>query len=140
MLNTCLALCLMVAPLVAGTSVTTHTQEQTAASHQHIQGEALKTWYDQNKEMVVLDARSQPYYDGTLLPNAKWLSWESSEQAIEAAVPSKETLIVVYCAGTQCPASGFLNDKLTAMGYTNVYEYSEGLQDWLTKGFPTAKQ
>lgn len=70
----------------------------------------------------------------------KWLPAESTEKEIRAVIPSKDSLVVVYCLGVECPASGWLYDKLTSMGYTNVYEYHEGLQDWLDRGFPTTKQ
>ena len=134
MLYTLIALLLATTPLAAATTQTTKTEE---TKHHLIDANQLKSWYDQNKPMVVVDARSAKYFDGTLLPNAKWLPAESTEQEIEAAIPSKNTLVVVYCLGVTCPASGWLYDKLATMGYKNVYEYHEGLQDWKQKGYST---
>ncbi len=37
------------------------------------------------------------------------------------------------------PASRHLVDRLIGMGYTNLYEYPEGLQVWLEKGLPITK-
>lgn len=108
--------------------------------HNQIHADQLKSWYDQKKTMIVLDARSKPYFNGTLLPNAQWLPAESTEKEIQAAIPSKNSQLVVYCAGVNCPASGWLYDKLTSMGYINVYEYHEGLEDWIKKGYPTTEQ
>jgi rhodanese-related sulfurtransferase len=124
-------------PLAAAASEAPQIQE---TFHDHVSAEQLKSWYDQNKEMVVLDARSKPYFNGTLLPNARWLPAESTDKEIEAAVPSKESLIVVYCHSETCPASGWLYDKLSKLGYKNVYEYHEGLVEWMKLGFPTIKQ
>lgn len=139
MLNTTIAFILAAAPLAAATSA---APAQKAEQHKHreITGEQLKAWIDQKKAMTILDARSKPYFDGTLLPNAKWVSAESSEKDIVAAVPAKDSLVVVYCASPQCPASGWLYDKMTKLGYTNIYEYHEGLKDWMSKGYPTTKQ
>lgn len=139
MLYTILATLLAVAPLAAAPA---HTQNhgESMQNKNLIQGEQLKSWYDQKKDMIVLDARSKPYFDGTLLPQAKWVSAESSEKEIQAAVPSKSSFVVVYCAGIQCPASGWLYDKLKAMGYQNVYEYHEGLEDWMQRGYPVTKK
>lgn len=137
MLYTLLAALLAAAPLAAATPQTQKTEESL---HNLIKADQLKSWYDQKKTMIVLDARSKPYFDGTLLPNAKWLIAESSEKEIQAAIPSKNSLVVVYCASVKCPASGRLYDKLTSLGYTNVYEYHEGLEDWIKRGFPTTKQ
>ncbi len=118
------------------------TVELAEVHHQEVKKAAidateLKSWYDQNKVMTVIDARSAKYYNGTVLPNAIWLPSESTEQDISAKLPSKNDLIVVYCWGLKCPASGWLFDKLISMGYTNVHEYHEGLEDWLKHGFVT---
>ena len=135
MLHIILASMLAVAPLAAINAApqTEHSQ------HTAISAAQLKAWYDQGKPMAVIDARSAKYFDGTLLPNARWLSVESSDNEIIAALPSKKEVIVVYCASTTCPASGWLYDKLITMGYTTVYEYHEGIQDWIKQGFPTTK-
>lgn len=127
-----LGMILLTAPLAA-------SQTATSAQEKHItiKAEELKSWYDQEKPMIVIDARSEKYFDGRLLPHAIWLPSESSEKEIAAAIPNKESLIVVYCAGVQCPASGWLYDKLRALGYRNVYEYHEGLKEWVQKGYPT---
>ncbi len=108
--------------------------------HSFVSIDQLKNWYDQNEPMTVLDARTKPYFDGTLLPNAKWLSAEAPNEKILNTLPSKNSLIVVYCWSVDCPASGWLYDKLVKLGYTNVYEYHEGLQEWMKKGLPTTKQ
>lgn len=140
MISTILATLLLTAPIATATPQETQIEQTAAHAHKAIDTATLKSWYEQNKTMTVLDARSKEYFDGTLLPNAKWLSAESSSEEIQAALPSKESLIVVYCAGTKCPASGYLADNLAAMGYTNVYEYSEGMEGWMKKDILTTKQ
>lgn len=138
MLKIALSLILLAAaPL---TAVNNQNNKMENTMHKLIQVDTLKGWYDQNKAMTVLDARTKPYFDGTLLPSAKWLPADASEKEILAAVPSKSSLVVVYCYGVVCPASGRLYDKMTAMGYNNIYEYHEGLKDWMERGYPTVKQ
>lgn len=118
--------------------------EEAPSVSQHayalINADKLKTLYDTSAEMVVLDARTGHYFDGTTLPGAKWITAESTEEAILAAAPKKDGLVVVYCVCTKCPAGAFLADKLVAMGYTNVNKYPEGIQEWIEKGYPTVKQ
>jgi rhodanese-related sulfurtransferase len=108
-------------------------------NHRMVTSKQLKSWYDQNKQMVVIDARSDKYFDGRMLPNAKRLTSESSEKEISNTIPNKNTLIVVYCYGVKCPASGWLYDKLQTMGYRNIYEYHEGIEVWAEKGYPITK-
>lgn len=103
----------------------------------HINTEQLRTWYNQNVKMIIIDARSQRAYSGKVLPGSKWISHDSSDAVIQEALPSKNALIIVYCGTPSCPASSKLVEKLKSLGYTNVYEYQNGLQDWLQKGLPT---
>ncbi|MBA2368806.1 MAG: rhodanese-like domain-containing protein [Candidatus Protochlamydia sp.] len=128
-----LSLVLLTAPLTAISQPPSTMVQQIRTT---IKADELKSWYDQKKPMVIIDARSEKYFDGRLLPTAKWLPSETSEKEILAHVPSKDSLIVVYCAGVKCPASGWLYDKLYSMGYHNLYEYHEGIQEWTQKGYP----
>ena len=108
--------------------------------HKTVQATELKSWYDQQIAMTIVDARSKEYFDGKLLPHAFWLPSESSNKEIQTALPDRDRLIVVYCAGVKCPASGWLYDKLISLGYSNVFEYHEGIQDWIQQGCPIENQ
>lgn len=132
------SLLLLSAPLAAATHVEMPASHQVI--HKHVQGSELKSWYDQNRAMVVLDARTKPYFDGNLLPGAKWVPFDTHEKDILSIIPSKDSLVVVYCSGVNCPASGWLYDKLAKLGFTNVYEYHEGIHDWMDRGHPTDRQ
>ena len=48
----------------------------------------------------------------------------------------KTDLIVTYCGGTQCPSSKQAAEKLVSLGYSIVFAYEGGLQDWQEGGFP----
>lgn len=49
---------------------------------------------------------------------------------------SKDTEIVVYCAGPDCPQCGAAAEKLQAYGYRNVKAYEDGLEEWEAAGLP----
>lgn len=115
-------------------------QSNKPEQYTEVNSTQLKTWYEQGKEMIVVDARSKPYYDGTLLPNAIWLPYDVSGQELQNKLPNKNSLVVVYCWSPQCPASHYLVDRLVAEGYTNVYKYPAGLQEWIQKGLSVDKK
>lgn len=98
--------------------------------------EELKAWYESGKKMTVLDARSLQYFDGRLLPFAKWLAYDSSESEIRKTLPETDAFLVVYCWSRHCPASGWLSEKLVKMGYTHITEYREGIEVWMEKDLP----
>lgn len=126
---------LLTTPVISQESV-----QSEVRSFIEIHTDQLKEWYDQGKSMVVVDARSEEYFDHTLLPKAKWLPYDASEKKIRATIPSKNSLVVVYCKSIRCPASDQLAERLTSMGYRNVYVYPDGIQDWMDNGYPVTKK
>ena len=63
------------------------------------------------------------------------MTTESSEDAVAAALPSKDALVVAYCSNLKCPASAKLAEKLVGLGYKNVLKYPEGLEGWIQSGY-----
>ena len=50
----------------------------------------------------------------------------------------KNAEIVVYCAKTECPASEQAAEKLAEAGYTRVYDFTGGMQEWKDSGHNVA--
>jgi rhodanese-related sulfurtransferase len=87
--------------------------------------------------VVVVDALGGEYYAKQHLPGAIALvEAEVGEKAAEL-LPDLEAPIVTYCSNPACPNSGRVADRLTALGYTNVRKYQEGIEDWVAAGLPT---
>ena len=86
--------------------------------------------------VVVVDARTGDYDDGTRIPGARNLGSGASENDARRVIGSKDALIVTYCTSLQCPASTRLYHRLKELGYENVLEYHDGIAGWLAAGFP----
>jgi len=52
-------------------------------------------------------------------------------------LPDRAAPIVTYCSNPACPNSQRVADRLTALGYTHVRKYREGIEDWVSAGLPT---
>ncbi|MBN9343426.1 MAG: hypothetical protein BGO76_05290 [Caedibacter sp. 38-128] len=89
--------------------------------------------------LVLIDARTDKYFDGTLILGAKRLHVESSEADVAKLLPEKNTLIVVYCAGVSCPASKMMASRLIKEGYKNVIDYHHGIREWKANNKPIEK-
>lgn len=111
--------------------------EHADAAIREISADDLLAWYCHKVPMTVLDARGKQYLNGVKLPGARWPSLRVCDDVIFALVPAKDSLVVVYCSNVECPASGWLAERLLELGYTNIYEYSGGIDEWLDRGFPT---
>jgi rhodanese-related sulfurtransferase len=91
---------------------------------------ALKMMINTNVPMTIVDARSSQWDDGRRIGNAVSLTSDASADQIASVLPSKDQLVVAYCASTQCPASKKLMASLNKMGYKNVIVYEEGVAGW----------
>jgi len=87
--------------------------------------------------VTVVDALGGDYYAKQHLPGAIALVAAEVNAQAAALLPDRDGAIVTYCTGPSCPNSGQVADRLTALGYTNVRKYREGIEDWTTAGLPT---
>ncbi|MGW0395140.1 rhodanese-like domain-containing protein [Streptomyces sp. NPDC003042] len=89
------------------------------------------------RSVTVLDALGGEYYAQQHLPGALELVRADVDDLAPDLLPDLDAAIVTYCSNPACPNSGQVADRLTALGYTNVRKYREGIQDWVEAGLPT---
>jgi rhodanese-related sulfurtransferase len=87
--------------------------------------------------VTVVDALGGDYYAKQHLPGAIALVREDVDKLAPTLLPDRDAAIVTYCSNPACPNSGQVADRLTALGYTNVRKYREGIEDWTDAGLPT---
>ena len=114
----------------AGYAATTKKEEKNEG-YKEIHTKELKKLMDEKKPMLLFDARKKITVG--VLPGAKQMAYDASEKTVANAVGPhpKDYMIVVYCARTECPLSGYLAEHLVSLGYTNVYKYPEGIEEWM---------
>lgn len=115
------------------------SQDLLSAEHhgyKKINAVKLKRWIDEEKDILIFDSRTPEYDDGSRIPHATLLPCDSSDKAIINSIPSQTTQVVVYCTNPECIASALLSDRLVKLGYSKVYKYLGGLEDWEEKGYP----
>ncbi len=82
--------------------------------------------------IALVDVREAFEWEQGHLPGATLVAKSHLEQGIEAAVPSRDRPVVLYCAGGI--RSLFAGQTLASMGYTDVASMSGGFQEWKGKG------
>ncbi|MFD9125063.1 rhodanese-like domain-containing protein [Kitasatospora sp. NPDC059571] len=87
--------------------------------------------------VTVVDALGGEYYARQHLPGALALAPADVDARAAALLPDRGAAIVTYCSNPACPNSGQVAGRLTALGYTDVRKYREGIQDWVEAGLPT---
>ncbi|MEU7748750.1 rhodanese-like domain-containing protein [Nonomuraea sp. NPDC049158] len=86
--------------------------------------------------VTLLDTLGGAYYDQQHLPGAIALVESEVAERAPALLPDKDAPIVTYCTNPACNNSKAVARRLTALGYTNVRRYVEGIEDWVTAGLP----
>jgi len=90
--------------------------------------------------VTVVDALGGEYYAKQHLPGAiPLVESDVAEQAAQL-LPDRHAPIVTYCSNPACPNSQRVAERLTALGYTNVRKYREGIEDWTAAGLPTESE
>ncbi|MGW0202751.1 rhodanese-like domain-containing protein [Nonomuraea sp. NPDC003201] len=86
--------------------------------------------------VTVVDALGGAYYAQQHLPGAVPLAPADVDVQASALLPDKNAAIITYCSNPACPNSGQVAGRLTALGYTDVRKYREGIEDWTAAGLP----
>ncbi|HZR14655.1 MAG TPA: rhodanese-like domain-containing protein [Acidimicrobiia bacterium] len=98
--------------------------------------DALRARIENGDDIVVVEALPASYWEEGHLPGAGNLPHDADDATIASVLPDRDATVVVYCANTACQNSTVLARRLDALGYTRVYEYGEGKQDWVEAGLP----
>ena len=97
--------------------------------------EEFRQWFEQNKDMVILDVREANDHAHSRIEGAINIPRGVVELEIEDTVPDKRKPIVAYCGGGG--RSAMVADVLQKMGYENVFSLQGGYKQWKEKPYPT---
>jgi rhodanese-related sulfurtransferase len=94
--------------------------------------EDLRQQLGKGNGLQVWNVQTDQVFSGELIPGTHRVGLDTLEQ--HAATVGKDAPIVTYCGGPQCPQSREAPETLTALGFTDVRVYTDGLQGWKTAG------
>lgn len=88
-------------------------------------------------DVTVIEALPASYYENAHLPGAINLPHDAVDELAPERLPDKAAEIIVYCSNEACQNSTIAANRLTELGYANVFDYQAGKQDWIDAGLPT---
>jgi rhodanese-related sulfurtransferase len=101
-----------------------------------IKRDEIKSNLDSDANMILVEALPEQYFNAQHLPGAININHDQIEILAPELLADKNAMIVVYCSNNACQNSGIAAKKLIGLGYTDVYKYAEGKQDWIEAGLP----
>ena len=103
-----------------------------------ISGDVLKSWIDSGKSLTIIDARSQrDYKKGHIAEAVSLLNMDVEKRKNE--ITKFVEPVIVYSNDENCPASGYVAEKIEKLGLKEVYNYNPSYKDWIERGYPVVK-
>ena len=89
--------------------------------------------------VMIIDSRpAARQYDPGHIPGAINLPDTQFDKQVDRLPADKNTLLVFYCGGVDCPLSHNSAFKAEKLGYTNIKVYPQGMPDWAARGAQVA--
>ena len=102
-------------------------QNVNEASYTQISMDEAVTMMEEETDYIILDVRRPDEFADKHIPNAINVPNETIGEDEIPELPNKDQIILVYCRSGN--RSKQASKKLSALGYTKVYEFG-GINDW----------
>lgn len=106
-----------------------------------VDAEGVVQLAENTPRLVIVDSRiamdrRQGYIEGSVsLPDS-----ETTCAQLTRVIPARNHPALFYCNGPKCGRSVVALGIARKCGYTNLYWYRGGFEDWKSRGFPYLKQ
>ena len=93
-----------------------------------------------NREIVILDNRKEEDYAAGHIEGAiRLIDTDVNAESLARHVESKDTPVLFYCNGVKCGRAAKAAEKAVKLGYSKVYYYALGMDEWNTKRLPLVR-
>lgn len=105
-----------------------------------ISAEQLIELVQGHPDMVIIDARKGSDRDKGFIEGSKHLvNTDTTPETLAKVAPNKAAPVVFFCNGVKCGRSVDSAKLALKAGYSKVYWFRGGWEEWTQKGFPVAK-
>ena len=106
-----------------------------------IVAEDIFTLVETKPDLIIIDARMrtdriQGYLEGSIsLPDT-----ETDCSSLKKIIPTKKSSVLFYCNGVKCGRSVKSSKRALQCGYSNIYWFRGGFEEWKSKNLPYLKK
>ena len=89
----------------------------------------------------LIDARTPKDYDAAHIEGAVMLTDDTmTEESLLEVVGAHDASVIFYCNGANCGRAANATTKAVGWGFSNVYYYFGGIEDWKSLELPLVEQ
>ena len=95
---------------------------------------------EKNPRIVILDNRKEEDFAAGHIEGAiRLIDTDVSAETLAKQIPAKDMPVLFYCNGVKCGRAAKATEKAVQFGYTRVYYYALGMDEWNKEGLPLVK-
>ncbi len=105
-----------------------------------VSAEQLIELVQKHSDLVIVDARkpsdrAKGYIEGSVA----LVDTDTTPESLAKVASNKAAPVVFYCNGVKCGRSVNSAKVAAGAGYSKIYWFRGGWEEWIAKGFPVAK-
>ena len=106
-----------------------------------VDAEGLLDVVEKVTNLVIIDARiRQDRVQGYIEDSVSLPDVDTTCESLNKFVPGKSTPVLFYCNGPKCGRSVTSSQRALKCGYTQVYWFRGGFEEWKQKHYPYLKE
>lgn len=104
-----------------------------------VDAEAIISLITDRPDLVIIDnRRAEDYANGFIEGAVRVLDTEMTEAVLASHVRTKDTPVLFYCNGLNCGRAAKAAEMAVRWGYSQVFYYALGMDEWRMLGLPLA--
>lgn len=103
------------------------SKKEDKSTYTKISAEEAKKMMDENKDIIILDVRTEEEYQEGHIEGAILIPDNEIKDTAENILTDKSATILVYCRSGRRSANA--SKELSELGFTNIYDFG-GINDW----------
>lgn len=104
-----------------------------------VDGQAIVALIGARPNLVIMDnRRAEDFAAGHIEGAFRVLDTDLTEAVMAAQVRTKDTPVLFYCNGLSCGRAAKAAEMAVGWGYTQVFYYALGMEEWRRLGLPMA--
>lgn len=105
-----------------------------------VSAEELIDLFDEHEDLVLIDSRIPKDRTGGQIEGSVSLpDVDTTPEALAKVIPEKESAVAFYCNGVKCGRSVNAAKIAVAEGYSKIFWFRGGWEEWTEKGLPISK-